>query len=75
MPFSFKVKGSIHFLALEIAEISLKACEESFGPDDLEINEHLLDQAPYIIVTCKDAKKGEKLYERVQREVPRFERL
>lgn len=75
MSFSFKIKGSIYLLALETVEIKLKAREESFGPDDLEIEEHFLDPAPYIIVTCKDTRKGEKLYKRVQREIPRFERV
>jgi hypothetical protein len=60
---------------LERAEIKLKAYEEAFRPEDLKIEEFLFNEPPYIIVTCEDTEKGDKLYDRVQEEVPRFERL
>lgn len=76
MAFSFKVSGSLYSLIAEMQEIERKAHEESVGQSGLHIEkQHLLDNTPYIIVTCQDEAKGKRLFERVQSEAPRFLKL
>lgn len=73
MGFSFKVVGSFYTVINEMQEIELISKEEKL---DVTIDRsNLMSPQPYIIVTCKDEKKGEELFKRLEREIPRVLRM
>jgi hypothetical protein len=71
MLFSFKVKGGgLQSIVAQMYEIQMKAIEVGA---DIKINkDHLLDEEPFIIVSCIDKQKGMMLLKKTGQEVPRF---